>query len=199
MPWTYRSPPPMDRTGRNTFRFGRTWRSSWEIPMTDLLTIARRIYRNPRYIPIELPNGDLQTFCNFGVWDMAESLGCTDLWMPVPPPGRPMLANEIADYVVGRWKELDIPSAIQAATADSFVIAVQKGNPDGHVVTILPGPGDPTSGHWGPGPWPYCVNIGKSCWMTGEGNAIGWGINYAFVSKDNIRYFAWPPSMPTEG
>lgn len=152
--------------------------------MTDLMKIANRIVRNPRYLFEKQADGTLKTFCNIAAWDFAESIGCGKFFSN--KLRRPMLVEEI--YVLvhalgGSWRKISDIEAITLATEGNFVIAIQRGKPgivdlEDHIVVVLPG--TIFSKKWNK-KVPLCLNIGKENFIR--------GINFAF--KTEPEYFLW--------
>jgi len=118
-----------------------------------------------------------RTFCNLVVSEIAEKMGCHDL--------NGLMANDICDLVSAssNWKKVLMQDTQAMANLGTFILAVQKDSPHGHVCVVRPGK-DKFSGRYGK--VPSVMNVGKDV-------AISKGVNWAF--RDLPDFYAWGPSI----
>jgi hypothetical protein len=171
-------------------------------------------YDNQAYRPIFEDGKIKTTFCNIAANEIAQKMGCTDLYDMEQK--RPRTADEIYDYMVSHsesknpdsfsWQEIQCASlqpefrevafsAVQfQANSGILIFAVQSsynlGAGHGHICVIRPGTMK-TSGKWGK--IPSCMNIGGENFIAlgqnGVMKGLPVGINEAF--KQLPRFFAW--------
>lgn len=139
-----------------------------------LTELAQKVFANPSLQPLL----DGTTFCNVATEIIADALGYQGF--------KGLMANQMIDLMStsDEWKYIALETAQAMANAGTWIIAAQRGEVHGHVVTIIPGD-DVPAGHWGIRV-PVCVNIGKN-------NFIDKGINWAF--QDIPKLYAWRSSI----
>lgn len=120
---------------------------------------------------------DGKTYCNMALNDVAIKIGCNEL--------TGLMANDICDLVSAsqKWKKVEMVDCQRMANEGTFVIAVQRGTPHGHVCIVRPGL-EKFSGRYGK--VPSVMNVGKDV-------SIGKGVNWAF--RDIPEFYAWGPSL----
>lgn len=180
----------------------------------ELIDAILTAYDNPSYHPVLQDGKVVTTFCNVAANEIAQKMGCTDLFDTVHQ--RPRTADEIYDFMVAHsdsknpdtfhWQEIQCGTlqpdfrevsfmAIQfQANSGNLIFAVQSSYnlsaAHGHICVIRPGVMR-TSGKWGK--VPCCMNIGGENFIAigqkGVMKGVPVGINEAF--QQIPRFFAW--------
>ena len=133
-------------------------------------------------------DNQVTTYCNLFVNGVAKSLGYFSFWPS--NLSNPLTANEIYAWVwsSSEWTQITGDVAQAHANSGAFVIAVQDGDPHGHVDVIMPGT-MVNSTKWGK-QVPKCCNVGAQIF-------IGKGVNWAFGDKEP-NYFVLNSTVPKE-
>lgn len=180
----------------------------------ELIDAVLTAYDNPSYRPVFLDGKIAMTFCNIAANEIAQKMGCDDLYDH--QRRRPRTADEIYDFMAAHsdskdpdkflWQEILCStlqpefrevafSAIQfQANSGNLIFAVQSsynlGSEHGHICVIRPGTMK-SSGKWGK--IPACMNIGGENFIAlgqnGVMKGLPVGINEAF--KQLPRFYAW--------
>jgi hypothetical protein len=180
----------------------------------ELIDAILTAYDNTAYKAVMLDGQIVKTFCNIAANEIAQKMGCKDLYDE--DHKRPRTADEIYDFMAthsnakdeSRWSWTEIlcaslqpefrDVAFQAAqwwaNSGNLVFAVQSsynlGANHGHICVIRPGVMK-TSGRWGR--VPACMNIGGDNFIAlgqkGVMKGLPVGINEAF--QQIPRFFAW--------
>jgi hypothetical protein len=125
----------------------------------ELAKLLEEVVTNPAF----QPEGKT-TKCNFGVQRVAFEFEYSGF--------AKKMANDICDIVIKSpdWGRTDPDGAAAAAWNGLFVIAAQKGKPNGHVATVYPG-GLSFSGKWQKN-CPLVANVGKKNWICKASEAF---------------------------
>lgn len=168
----------------------------------ELLDAIVTAYDNPAYQPV-----DGKTFCNIACNEIAQKMGCNDLYDATLK--RPRTADEIYHHLASNsqdWQEIECAglqpdfwdvalNAVQFwANSGSLVFAVQSseqiGDSHGHICIIRPGKLK-ESGKWGK--CPSVMNIGRENFIalgkSGPMKGQPVGLNEAF--RGLPRFFVW--------
>ena len=127
------------------------------------------------WAPMYNADNSVTTHCNQFVNGVAKSLNYFSFWPSNAV--NPMVATEIYAFVWGSsdWTNITGDVAQSHANTGAFVLAVQDGQPHGHVCVIRPGTLI-TSTKWNK-PVPKCANVGATVF-------IDKGVNWAFGDKE---------------
>lgn len=148
----------------------------------DLLEICKRVVRDPKYQPEDVDkDGDLDTKCNFAVWDICAEMGYSKF------KDLKLVANQIFEHLITlpEWSLVDGLRAQIQANQNKLAIAAQRGDPHGHVAVVAPGDMEMVkSAKWNK-KVPLVANVGPKQRMGIMGS------NFAFGSEPN--YFILIP------